>query len=181
MKYLQSLFVVLLGTWVSLAGARAQDASILNPSGLPVPRFVSLKSAEVNMRVGPGERYPIRWVYQRASYPVEIIEEFAHWRKVRDFEGTSGWVHKNLLTGSRSALVLDKRQNLYVVPDATSRVIMRAEAMVVGKVMQCLPVRRNVEVSDEVLDSPHSLVQQQGGNRVWAAQAVLKSILSSGA
>jgi N-succinyl-L-ornithine transcarbamylase len=48
-------------------------------------------------------------------------------------------------------------------------------------VMHCLPVRRNVEVSDEVLDSPHSLVQQQGGNRVWAAQAVLKSILSSGA
>jgi N-succinyl-L-ornithine transcarbamylase len=50
-----------------------------------------------------------------------------------------------------------------------------------AKVMHCLPVRRNVEVSDEVLDSPHSLVQQQGGNRVWAAQAVLKSILSSGA
>ena len=139
MKYLQSLFVVLLGTWVSLAGAHAQDSSILNPSGLPVPRFVSFKSAEVNMRVGPGERYPIRWVYQRANYPVEIIEEFAHWRKVRDFEGTSGWVHKNLLAGSRSALVLDKRQNLYVVPDATSRVVMRAEAMVVGKVMQCLP------------------------------------------
>ena len=48
-----------------------------------------------------------------------------------------------------------------------------------AKVMQCLPVRRNVELSDEVLDSTHSLVTQQAGNRVWAAQAVLSEILKA--
>jgi SH3-like domain-containing protein len=119
--------------------AHAQDLSILNPSGLPIPRFVSLKSNEVNMRVGPGKRYPITWVYRRADMPVQIIEEFAHWRKIRDFEGSAGWVHKGLLDGSRTALIIDKQQNLYAQPDATSRTLMRADAMVIGHVKACIP------------------------------------------
>jgi N-succinyl-L-ornithine transcarbamylase len=48
-----------------------------------------------------------------------------------------------------------------------------------AKVMHCLPVRRNVELSDEVLDGPNSIVTQQAGNRVWAAQSVLSEILKS--
>ena len=86
------------------ATAQAQDVSILNPSGLPIPRYVALKSDEVNIRVGPGKRYPITWVYHRTHMPVEIVEEFAHWRKIRDFEGSTGWVHKGLLDGARTAL-----------------------------------------------------------------------------
>lgn len=139
MNALQSFFAVLILCGLATHAAMAQDASILNPSGLPVPRFVSLKSAEVNMRVGPGKRYPTRWVYRRAGMPVEIIEEFAFWRKIRDFEGTNGWVHKGLLSGARSAIIMTKRQNLYLQPDATSRITMRAEPMVIGSVNQCLP------------------------------------------
>lgn len=121
------------------ATAYAEDVSILNPSGLPIPRYVSLKSDEVNMRVGPGKRYPIIWVYRRANMPVQIVEEFAHWRKIRDFDGTTGWVHKGLLDGARTVLIIDKQQNLYSQPDATSRTLMRADAMVIGHALACIP------------------------------------------
>lgn len=125
--------------WASVAPALAQDASILNPSGLPIPRYVSLKSGEVNVRVGPGKRYPIRYVYKRAALPVQIVEEFAHWRKIKDYEGAGGWVHKGMLSGNRTAMVLDKPQNLYANPRASDAPIMRAEPTVIGKVKTCLP------------------------------------------
>jgi SH3-like domain-containing protein len=129
------LFLVML--WAGTA--HAQDVSILNPSGLPIPRFVSLKSQEVNVRVGPGERYPILWVYQRAGLPVKIIEEFAHWRKIQDFEGTTGWVNKSLLDATRTALIMSHPQLLYAKPEATSPPVMRADPLVIGTIESCAP------------------------------------------
>lgn len=119
--------------------AAAQEASILNPSGLPVPRFVSLKSDYVNARVGPGKRYPIRWAYTRKELPVEIVEEFAHWRKIRDMDGDGGWVHKSLLSGIRTGIISEKPQNLYARPDAESRPVLRAGITVIGKLLSCTP------------------------------------------
>lgn len=75
------------------------------PSGLPLPRFVSLKSDRVNLRHGPGTEYPTAWVFRRAGLPVEVIEEYEAWRKVRDAEGTTGWILSSLLSGRRTALV----------------------------------------------------------------------------
>ncbi|MFZ4540773.1 MAG: SH3 domain-containing protein [Rickettsiales bacterium] len=115
------------------------DSSILNPSGLPIPRFVSLKSDEVNVRVGPGKRYPIRYVYKRSHLPVQVIEEFAHWRKIADYEGASGWVHKGMIDGARRAMVMDKTQNLYADPDPTSATALKAAATVIGEVKRCEP------------------------------------------
>lgn len=74
-------------------------------TGLPIPRFVSLRSDEVNVRTGPGRQYPIEWVYVRAGLPVEIIAEFDTWRRIRDREGSQGWVHQSLLSGRRSAII----------------------------------------------------------------------------
>ncbi len=113
------------------------DEAIFNNSGLPIPRFVSLKSNEVNVRVGPGTRYPIRWVYQRANLPVEVIEEFSHWRKIRDHQGETGWVHKALLSGSRTAMITHETHTLYAQPDATSPALVRAEAGTIGHVINC--------------------------------------------
>jgi len=115
------------------------EASILNPSGLPVPRFVSLKYGEVNVRVGPGKRYPIRYVYKRERLPVQVIEEFAHWRKITDYEGSTGWVHKGAIDGKRTAMIMDRTQNLYTNPDATSRNVMRAGKLVIGLLKSCGP------------------------------------------
>ncbi len=93
---------------VTAAGASAQARSIeaLAASGLPVPRFVSLKSDRVNLRNGPGTDYATSWVFRRAGMPVEVINEFEGWRQVRDAEGTTGWVLQNMLSGRRTALVL---------------------------------------------------------------------------
>ena len=124
----------------------APEPSILNPSGLPIPRFVSLKSNDVNVRVGPGKRYPIRWSYHRARLPVEIIEEFAHWRKIRDFEGASGWVHKSAIDGRRSVLIVDKPQNLYSRPEVSEKPVMRAGKMVIGDLKECQPDWCRIEI-----------------------------------
>ncbi|MDD9332164.1 MAG: SH3 domain-containing protein, partial [Bartonella sp.] len=71
----------------------------LGPSGLPLPRFASIKSARVNMRVGPGNNYPIIFTYQKQGLPIEIIQEYDQWRKVRDAEGDEGWIYQSLLSG----------------------------------------------------------------------------------
>jgi len=74
-------------------------------TGLPLPRFAALRSDEVNMRSGPGTRFPIEWTYQRRELPVEIVREFELWRRIRDPEGTEGWVHQSTLMGRRSFIV----------------------------------------------------------------------------
>jgi SH3-like domain-containing protein len=95
---LAALFLVALAPEPALA---APD----NPSGLPVPRFVSTRSEPINVRVGPGTKYDIAWVYVKAGLPVEIVAEFDVWRKIRDVDGSEGWVHQNLLIGNRAGYV----------------------------------------------------------------------------
>lgn len=75
------------------------------PSGLPVPRFVSLKAGRVNVRIGPGEDYKIAWVFTRPGLPIEVIQEYDTWRRIRDSDGTVGWVFQSLLSGKRTAVV----------------------------------------------------------------------------
>jgi len=75
-------------------------------SGLPLPRFVSLKSDPVNIRTGPGRKYPRAWVYRRAGLPVEIIQEHENWRRVRDADGANGWIPRALLSSRRTVLVM---------------------------------------------------------------------------
>lgn len=76
-----------------------------NPSGLPLPRFATTRSTPINVRLGPGTKYDVAWVYVKAGVPVEIVQEFDTWRKIRDFDGSEGWVHQNLLSGKRAGLV----------------------------------------------------------------------------
>lgn len=85
--------------------AQVLAQSISNPSGLPLPRFASTRSQPINVRVGPGTRYDVSWVFVKAGLPVEIIQEFDTWRKIRDLDGQEGWVHQNLLVGNRVAYV----------------------------------------------------------------------------
>ncbi len=74
-------------------------------TGLPLPRFVSLKSDDVNVRRGPGQEYEIAFKFVREGLPVEITQEFDTWRKIRDSEGAEGWIFHSLLSGKRTALV----------------------------------------------------------------------------
>ncbi|MDI1284083.1 MAG: SH3 domain-containing protein [Reyranella sp.] len=103
-------------------------------SGLPIPRFVSLKSDEVNVRAGPGPRYPVDWVFTRKTMPVEIVAEYENWRKVRDWQGTSGWVLQSLLTGKRGFVVASKDINVCRTPAASAEIVAKFESEVVGEI-----------------------------------------------
>jgi SH3-like domain-containing protein len=89
----------------AIAQTTAEIAASPSTSGLPIPRFVSLKSDRVNLRQGPGTDYPTAWIFRRAGLPVEVIKEFEGWRQIRDSEGTTGWVLGSMLSGRRTAIL----------------------------------------------------------------------------
>lgn len=104
---------------------------------LPLPRFAALKSNKINMRVGPGENFPIVWVYKKSGLPVEIIEEHQLWRKVRDPEGDEGWMLKNLLTGKRNVIVSSDSLTLRRKPDRLAPEACRANQGVIFTIDEC--------------------------------------------
>ncbi|MBN9343868.1 MAG: hypothetical protein BGO76_08950 [Caedibacter sp. 38-128] len=103
---------------------------------LPLPRFASLRSSEINLRVGPGSEYPIEWIFKRKDMPVEIIDEFEVWRKIRDYEGVEGWVHKSMLSGARFVIVVHTFQHLHRSADLHSKAVAAAEAGVICKILE---------------------------------------------
>lgn len=90
---------------ISPARAAEPEVGVGAETKLPIPRFASLKSENVYVRTGPSMDYPIKWIYKRAGLPVEIIQEYDAWRRIRDPDGETGWVHKILLSGHRSAVI----------------------------------------------------------------------------
>jgi SH3-like domain-containing protein len=110
-------------------------------SGLPIPRYVSLKSDRVNVREGPSKDHPTIWVFQRAGLPVEITAEFETWRKVRDSEGAEGWVLHSLLSGRRTALVTPWKKGtesiLYSSASLTSAPVAKLQPNVIATVRSC--------------------------------------------
>jgi SH3-like domain-containing protein len=137
------LIVVLAGAAMGASistGLSAKDTA-LTTSGLPVPRYVSLKSDHVNVRAGPTKDNDVSWVYTRAGLPVEITAEFENWRRVRDSEGAEGWVYHSLLSGRRTAVVTMKAKDelapLYDSADPKSAVAARLQAGVVAQVRKC--------------------------------------------
>ena len=122
----------LLGGSVS-TGFSAKDAAV-SSSGLPVPRYVSLKSDHVNVRAGPTKDNDVAWVYTRSGLPVEITAEFENWRRVRDSEGAEGWVYHSLLSGRRTAVITMKTKEelalLYDRPEPTAKVAARPDVEV---------------------------------------------------
>lgn len=110
-------------------------------SGLPVPRFVSLKADRVNLREGPSKDHRTTWIYERAGLPVEITGEYGMWRKVRDSDGTEGWVLHNLLSGRRTAIVAPWKKaevfTLYVRAADDSAPAARLQPGVIGTIKTC--------------------------------------------
>jgi SH3-like domain-containing protein len=104
---------------------------------LSVPRFVSLRAPEVNVRVGPGSEYPIEWVLKYEKMPVEIIGEFEVWRKIRDFEGSEGWVHQSMLSGTRTVMTIEDNRILKKSHESSAVGIAKVQIGVVGKLLEC--------------------------------------------
>tara|TARA_B100000900_G_scaffold338891_1_gene301198 strand:+ start:55 stop:606 length:552 start_codon:yes stop_codon:yes gene_type:complete len=87
------------------------NADIGKETGLEIPRYVSLKSNEANIRVGPSQNYPIEIKYIKKNYPLKVLEEYEEWRKVEDFKKNTGWIHKSLISGTRTGIILSNDNN----------------------------------------------------------------------
>ena len=133
------LALATLATGLTLSAARAASEIATGPSGLPLPRYVSLKADKINVHVGPAKTYDVTWIYTRAGLPVEITAEFENWRRVRDGEGAEGWVYHSLLSGRRTGVVQAKDE---LVPlrdagDPEGSVVAKLQPGVVGNVKRC--------------------------------------------
>src|SRR5262245_46639316 len=143
-----------LAGWVAPAAAQTQIAkerpgqASSEPGGESGPRrYVSLKTDRVQVRQGPGDTYPVAWVFQRAGLPVEVLREVEVWRQVRDASGTVGWVHNNLLSGRRTVLVLpwEVKEGQTQAPLATlrdddherARAVVQVEAGTLASIISC--------------------------------------------
>jgi len=146
------LLAGLIGPWTAApdpAAAQSAGAAVegdqappgqetrVGASGLAIPRFVSLRANVVNMRTGPGMRYPIEWVYQREGLPVQVVDEFEAWRRVRDRDGTVGWIHRAMLSKRRTAVVTAALVQLRAEPDAASEALAMLEAGLILELDDC--------------------------------------------
>ncbi len=118
-------------------GGPASPADKKESSTGKLPRFAALRTDEVNLRRGPGTRYPIEWVYRRRDLPMEIEREFEVWRLVRDHEGTRGWIHQATLTGRRTFLVTSAEAAVRKDPKDTAQTVAILKSGVIGRVRSC--------------------------------------------
>jgi SH3-like domain-containing protein len=126
---MRKLLISALLAMTMVCAARAADDDVL--------RYVSLDTDKAFMRTGPGLRYPVEWVYVRPGWPFEVVSEYGYWRKLRDIDGTSGWMHMNLLTSRRRVIVTGDVANVYAKPDTASRQVALAENGVVADLRSC--------------------------------------------
>lgn len=129
----------------TLISAPIAHAAKIGASGYPLPRYVSLKSNRTNMRVGPGRDYKVDWMFTRKGLPIEILQEFDNWRKVRDPDGAEGWVLKSLLSGKRTAIVAPWKRGenaafvyLYSGPLDTTSTVAKLKPGVIAKIDKCV-------------------------------------------
>ena len=117
MKFLLVLISIIIFCQVS-------NANIGEETGLEIPRYISLKSDDANIRVGPSKNYPIKIKYIKKNYPLKVLEEYEDWRKVEDFQKNIGWIHKSLISGNRTGIVLSNdNKNIILLKTLDGNVI----------------------------------------------------------
>lgn len=112
-----------------------------------LPRFVSIKSDDANIRTGPGKRYPVKWQITRKNVPVEVITEFEQWRKIRDVSGDEGWVHQGMLSSNRY-VIFESQQVVRRSDSQSSRPVAKLESGVIARLKTCTEEWCQVEVND---------------------------------
>ncbi len=140
-RKIQVFLAATMTLWLTLPAAgqgtgEAQRGAVTN---LPLPRFVSLKASEGNVRRGPSLSHRIDWVFRHRDMPLLVTAEFGHWRRVEDREGQGGWIYYSLLSGARTVMVEADRTPLRSRPDAESQVVAEAEEGVIARLGECLP------------------------------------------
>lgn len=120
------------------AAAESEEVALIGPvTSLPLPRYVSLKTNEGNVRRGPSLEHRIDWVFHHRDYPLRITGEFEHWRRVEDMEGQGGWIYYTMLSGVRTVLVTEAKTGLRRAPDEHSDILALADEGVIGRLGAC--------------------------------------------
>lgn len=123
-KMRKFLSIIILSLYYILSFQNAYANEITNS----LPRFVTIKSNQVNARSGPGSSYKIEWVFVSKGEPVKIIAEFEQWRKVEDIEGKGGWIHSSVLSPKRSVIIIGNNiEKLYSSSKVSSRIVAKLE------------------------------------------------------
>lgn len=117
---------------------------------LPLPRFVSMKAAEGNVRRGPSLTHRVDWVFKHENMPLKIVAEYGHWRRVQDAEGQGGWMHYSLLSGARYVTVQEKKIRLYLTPNDAAATQAYAERGALLRLGSC--VEEYCEISAQGAD-----------------------------
>jgi SH3-like domain-containing protein len=131
MKLRFSIYIVIFGLATSINAAK-------NPADFTkLPRFMTLRAGKVNMRVGPGKHFPIDWVYQKEHLPVEVTAEFQEWYKMKDADGTVGWVNKKMLSHQPYALVIKNESLLKADSSQDSKTLSKISSGVIAQVVKC--------------------------------------------
>jgi SH3-like domain-containing protein len=143
-RYARAVIGIMSAAALFAGGARLSLAAE-GEASLPVPRFVSLHADKVHLRAGPGDRYPIEWVLTRKEMPVEITGQLEHWRRIRDWEGATGWVHERMRTGCGAGA---KAHGPGEPAQQFQPVIARAEPGVIGRLVECRAAWCKVETGE---------------------------------
>ncbi len=131
--------------------------SAATKTDLPLPRFAAMKADEVYLRIGPGRKFPVEWVYMRRGFPIEILREKEGWRFVREIDGTEGWIHSVMLTGKRTVLIIGETMIFaHEDPDPESDIVFRAEPGVIAGLKNCNGNWCEVEIDNVSGWIPHS-------------------------
>lgn len=152
------LNMIKIGCFAALFIGPAQAQDLGPETNLPMPRFVSLKASESNVRRGPSLSHRIDWVFKRRHMPLQVIAEYGHWRRVIDREGQGGWVHYTMLSGSRTVIVDQDMLALRARPDVNATENAVVEAGVIARLGECNPAWCRVTA---------------GGYKGWAPKSVL--------
>ena len=126
---------VLAALIVVASQANAQEVGPV--TNLPLPRFVSLKASEANIRRGPSLSHRIDWIYQRRDMPLQVVAEYGNWRRVVDRDGVGGWVHYVMLSGTRTVIIDAELQPLFARPDFNSPQQALLEMGVIARIDEC--------------------------------------------
>lgn len=154
-SFFLTLFFFRIGVSVVLISCFSPNFSTLSANteiggvtGLPLPRFVSVKSSKVNVRRGPNSTYQIDWVYTKVGVPLKVTAEFDNWRQVEDFQGEGGWIHSRLLSGKRFVVFLEKNSILKRKPNKNSPAVAIIEKGVIARLISTTGDWVEVSVED---------------------------------
>lgn len=132
----RALLGALVGLLITAAAAASERGPVTN---LPMPRFVSLKASEGNVRRGPSLTHRIDWVFTRRNMPLQVVAEHGHWRRVEDRDGAGGWVHYSLLSGVRTVLIETDMASIHTTADEAAPVNAYIEAGAIARLGKCEP------------------------------------------